>query len=35
MVRDTDQGHELALQVEDLNNLLTAYRHGLIREHEK
>jgi fructose-1,6-bisphosphatase-3 len=34
MVRDTDKGRELAEQVADLHNLLTAYRHGLIKEHE-
>jgi fructose-1,6-bisphosphatase-3 len=34
MVRDTDKGRELVAQVEDLHNLLTAYRHGLIKEHE-
>lgn len=32
MVRDTDKGKELALQVKDLKNLLRAYRLGLIRE---
>lgn len=31
-VRDTDKGRELALQVEDLNKLLAAYRRGLIRQ---
>jgi fructose-1,6-bisphosphatase-3 len=34
MVRDTDKGRELAAQVVDLHKLLTAYRHGLIKEHE-
>lgn len=33
MVRDTDQGHELEEQAEDLNKLLAAYRRGFIREH--
>lgn len=32
MVRDTDMGRELASQVSDLTRLLTAFRHGLIRE---
>lgn len=32
MVRDTDQGKELATQVEDLEKLLAAYRRGLIKE---
>ncbi len=32
MVRDTDIGHELEKQVEDLNKLLFAYRGGLIKE---
>lgn len=31
-VRDTDKGHELIEQVEDLGKLLAAYRRGLIRE---
>lgn len=34
MVRDTDKGQELAEQVSDLNNLLKAYRFGLIKENE-
>ena len=32
MVRDTDIGHELEKQVEDLKKLLVAYRSGLIKE---
>ena len=32
MVRDTDRGHELARQVEDLQHLLRAYQMGLIEE---
>lgn len=32
-VRDTDKGHELQDQVNELHQLLRAYRTGLIREH--
>jgi fructose-1,6-bisphosphatase-3 len=32
MVRDTDRGHELTRQVEDLQYLLQAYQMGLIEE---
>lgn len=32
MVRDTDKGHELEAQVANLNNLLKAYRLGLVKE---
>lgn len=32
LVRDTDKGHELERQVSDLNNLLRAYRLGLVKE---
>ena len=32
LVRDTDKGHEIASQIEDLNKLLAAYRRGLIKE---
>ena len=32
LVRDTDQGQEIANQIEDLQKLLMAYRHGLIKE---
>ena len=32
LVRDTDQGQEIAQQIEDLQKLLMAYRHGLIKE---
>ncbi|MDE7154206.1 MAG: fructose-1,6-bisphosphatase [Muribaculaceae bacterium] len=32
LVRDTDKGHELETQVSDLNNLLRAYRLGLVKE---
>jgi len=33
-VADTDKGAELRQQVEDLNKLLYAYRHGFIKERE-
>lgn len=32
LVRDTDQGQEIANQIEDLQKLLMAYRHGFIKE---
>ncbi|WP_308777381.1 fructose-1,6-bisphosphatase [uncultured Bacteroides sp.] len=32
MVKDTDKGKELSIQIEDLKNLLVAYRMGLIKE---
>lgn len=32
LVRDTDQGHELQLQIENLQKLLVAYKHGIIKE---
>ena len=32
LVRDTDKGHELEMQVSNLNNLLRAYRLGLVKE---
>lgn len=31
-VRDTDRGHELQSQIEELEELLYAYRHGLVKE---
>ncbi|MDE6299117.1 MAG: fructose-1,6-bisphosphatase, partial [Muribaculaceae bacterium] len=31
-VRDTDRGKELAGQIDELRELLYAYRHGLIKE---
>ena len=34
LVRDTDQGAILKDQIEELNKLLYAYRHGLIKERE-
>lgn len=34
MVRDTDKGKELQIQIRDLSKLLTAYRSGLIKEKE-
>ncbi len=34
LVQDTDKGKILADQVEDLKRLLSAYRHGLIKEKE-
>ena len=33
-VRDTDKGRSLQQQIEDLYNLLYAYRHGLIPEQQ-
>ena len=35
LVADTDKGEELRGQVEDLEELLFAYRHGFIRESER
>lgn len=35
MVRDTDMGHELEKQIEDLSQLLKAYRKGYIQERDK
>lgn len=35
MVRDTDKGTELESQIEELKELLYAYRHGLIKERNK
>ena len=32
-VRDTDQGRLLMSQIEELTELLYAYRHGIIKEH--
>ena len=32
MVRDTDKGQELMVQIRDLNKLLEAYRTGIIKE---
>jgi fructose-1,6-bisphosphatase-3 len=32
LVRDTDRGHELETQIENLNRLLFAYRSGIIKE---
>ncbi len=32
LVADTDRGEELRSQIEDLQNLLYAYRHGIIKE---
>lgn len=31
-VRDTDRGHELQQQIQNLQKLLVAYRHGVIKE---
>lgn len=31
-VRDTDKGHELQSQIDELSRLLYSYRHGLIKE---
>lgn len=33
-VRDTDKGKELQAQIDELMDLLVAYRHGLIKEHK-
>ena len=35
MVRDTDKGAELEIQIEELKELLYAYRHGFIKESTK
>lgn len=35
LVADTDKGTELRKQIDDLKELLYAYRHGLIKESEK
>lgn len=32
LVRDTDRGHELEEQIQNLQKLLMAYRHGVIKE---
>ena len=32
LVRDTDRGHELEEQIQNLQKLLMAYRHGIIKE---
>ena len=32
LVRDTDKGHELQSQIDELKELLFAYRHGMIKE---
>lgn len=32
MVKDTDKGRELKVQIEDLKKLLVGYRTGLIKE---
>ena len=32
LVADTDRGRELQAQIEDLRELLYAYRHGFIKE---
>ena len=34
-VADTDKGAEIRLQIADLENLLYAYRHGIIKEQER
>ena len=34
MVRDTDKGKELRIQIKDLQKLLAAYRMGLLKEKE-
>lgn len=35
LVADTDKGHELSKQVDSLNKLLYAYRHGIVKERER
>ena len=35
LVEDTDIGQELRKQVEDLEELLYAFRHGFIKETER
>ncbi|MCI1348759.1 MAG: fructose-1,6-bisphosphatase, partial [Prevotella sp.] len=35
LVADTDKGIELRHQIDDLEELLYAYRHGIIKESEK
>jgi fructose-1,6-bisphosphatase-3 len=35
LVADTDKGDELRSQVEDLRELLYAYRHGILTEKNK
>ena len=35
MVKDTDKGAELQQQIRDLENLLFAYRNGIIQERER
>ena len=35
LVADTDIGHELRKQIEDLEELLYAFRHGFIKETER
>lgn len=35
LVADTDKGKQLSRQIEDLKKLLYAYRHGVIKEHER
>ena len=34
-VRDTDKGRELLSQIDELSELLYAYRHGIIKERTK
>ncbi|MDO4715515.1 MAG: fructose-1,6-bisphosphatase [Bacteroidales bacterium] len=35
LVDDTDKGHELRIQIEDLKKLLLAYRRGIIKENDR
>jgi fructose-1,6-bisphosphatase-3 len=35
LVADTDKGEELRMQIEDLRQLLYAYRHGILKEKNK
>ena len=32
MVKDTDKGKELAIQIKDLKKLLIGYRTGIVKE---
>jgi fructose-1,6-bisphosphatase-3 len=34
-VADTDKGREIQQQIADLEQLLYAYRHGIIKENER
>ena len=34
-VRDTDKGRQLQMQIDELRQLLYAYRHGILKENTK